>query len=67
MEDAVKARGKRQRTAMTYLCSKDFNEDCRSIGLDPKLIGQLVVKMLNLGESDQSEEVTRLKRLVRGQ
>lgn len=67
MEDAVKARGKRQRTAMTYLCSKDFGEDCRAIGLDPKLVGQLVVKMLNLGESDQSEEVTRLKRLVRGQ
>jgi len=66
LEDAVKAKGKRQRTAMTYLCSKDFGNDCRSIGLDPKPIGKLVVTMLNLGEDDRDEEVTKLKRIVRG-
>jgi|LakMenEpi03Aug12_release.lakeMendotaPanAssembly.Ray.scaffolds.fasta_scaffold1652960_1 hypothetical protein len=66
LEDAVKAKGKRQRTAMTYLCSKDFGDDCRSIGLDPKMVGQLVVKMLDLGDDDRDEEVTRLKRIVRG-
>lgn len=51
---------------MIYLCSKDFREDCQSMGLDAKLVGQLVVKMLNLGEEEQSEEITRLKRMVRG-
>ncbi len=51
---------------MTYLCSKDFGDDCRMMGLDPKLVGQLVVKMLNLGDDDRDEEITRLKRIVRG-
>ena len=66
LEDAVKAKGKRQRTAMTYLCSRDFADDCRRIGLDPKLVGQLVVKMLDLGDDDRDGEVTKLKRIVRG-
>lgn len=65
VEDAVKAKGKRQRVAMTYICSRDFKEDCRQLGLDSAAIGKLVVTLLNLDDGAKAEEITKIKQKLR--
>jgi hypothetical protein len=50
---------------MGYLVSERFVLDCRSIGANPQEIGQLVVKFMNMGASEQSEEIQKFKLLIR--
>jgi len=66
IEDAAKGKGKRQREAMTYLSSRDFADDCAKIGLSRKAIGDAIIRLLNMDEDDRIEEITKLKRFVRG-
>ena len=65
VEDAVKAKGSRQRVAMTYICSRDFTEDCRQLGLDSAAIGKLVIALLDLDDGAKAEEITKLKHKLR--
>jgi len=51
---------------MTYLSSRDFADDCAKIGLSRKAIGDAIIRLLNMDEDDRIEEITKLKRFVRG-
>jgi len=50
---------------MTYICSLDFKEDCRQLGLDGTAIGKLVIALLNLDDGAKAEEITKLKHKLR--
>lgn len=65
MEDAVRGRGKIKREALAYFSSERFVLDCRSVGVDHRVIGQLVIRILDLPEAEQSSEVAKMKALVK--
>jgi hypothetical protein len=50
---------------MAYFASERFVLDCRSVGVDHRVIGQLVVRILDLPEAEQSGEVAKMKALVK--
>jgi hypothetical protein len=50
---------------MTYICSRDFKEDCRQLGLDSAAIGKLVIALLDLDDDAKAEEITKLKHKIR--
>jgi len=65
VEDAVRGKGKIKREALAYFSSERFVLDCRSVGVDHRVIGQLVVRILDLPEAEQSGEVAKMKALVK--
>jgi hypothetical protein len=65
VEDAVRGRGKIKREAIAYFASERFVLDCRSVGADHRVIGQLVVRILDLPEAEQSNEVAKMKAAIR--
>ncbi len=65
MEDAVRGKGRNKREALAYFSSERFVLDCRSVGADHRVIGQLVVRILDLPEAEQSGEVAKMKAAIR--
>jgi hypothetical protein len=65
VEDAVRGKGRIKREAMAYFSSERFVLDCRSVGADHRVIGQLVVRILDLPEAEQSNEVAKMKAAIR--
>ena len=65
VEDAVKGKPKAKREAMGYLVSEKFIADCKVVGADPKGIGQLVIKFMNMSGPEKSVEINKFKLLIR--
>lgn len=49
---------------MSYLGSSKFVKDCGLLGIDPNVVGKLVVELLDLTPEDRAAEVSRIKRMI---